>query len=352
MSIAKFRVIVARSPIEVLDLQSEIEDLLIRTGHADDLTRTPAYFLSKVREKKGRPFVVAVYDKFELAGIAFCVKRCLFGIPVGIVECGDACGDGSILSSEECFDDVMDIAVRTILRERWTWLAQLGWISGTQSVVERVWEHERSGKMRTRALSFDVWSDLSLDENYELFLARLGSQTRRNMRYYRRRAERAGWEFVSNIEGETAWAAIESLYPLQEIGKNRVQLKIFQQQLADVPGVFFSGLRTQEGKWISMIAGWVKGANLFILLQMNDATHAKESVSTVLRSYLIESAIDAGIRRMKFIGGCEGILKKYCRLRISHLVVQRTSYLSRLSGRMICWIFPASKISSLFSKQL
>ena len=67
MSIGKFRVIVARSPIEVLDLQSDIEDLLSRTGHADDLTRTPAYFLATVREKKGRPFVVAVYDKFDEA---------------------------------------------------------------------------------------------------------------------------------------------------------------------------------------------------------------------------------------------------------------------------------------------
>jgi hypothetical protein len=351
MSIGKFRVIVARSPIEVLDLQSDIEDLLSRTGHADDLTRTPAYFLATVREKKGRPFVVAVYDKFDLAGIAYCVKRCLFGIPVGIVECGDACGDGSILSSQECFDDVVDIAVRTVLRERWTWLAQLGWISSTQSVVERAREQERSGKMRTRALSFDVWSDLWLDQSYELFLARLGSQTRRNMRYYRRRAERAGWDFVSNIESETAWAVIESLYPLQEIGRNRVQLNICQQQLTDVPGVFFSGLRTKEGEWISIIGGWVKGVNFFILLQMNDASYTKESVSTVLRSYLIESAIDAGIHRMKFIGGCEGILKKYCRLRISHLVVQRKSYLSRLSGRVVCWLFPSSKISNLFSKQ-
>jgi hypothetical protein len=122
--------------------------------------------------------------------------------------------------------------------------------------------------------------------------------------------------------------------------------------LGEVPGVFFCGLRNPEGKWISILAGWVKGANLFILLQMNDGTYVKESVSTVLRSYLIESGIDAGIRRVKFIGGCEGILKKYCRLRISHLVIQKESYLSRLSGRILCWLFPASKISTLFSKQL
>ena len=351
MSIGRFRVIVARNPIEVLDLQSDIEDLLRRTGHSDDLTRTPAYFLASIREKKGRPFVVAIYDKFDLAGVAYCIKRCLFGIPVGIVECGDACGDGSILSSEECFDEVVDIAVRTILRERLTWLAQLGWISSTPNVVERAREQDRSGKMRTRALSFDVWSDLLLDQNYELFLARLGSHTRRNMRYYRRRAEQAGWEFVSNMESEAAWAAIEALYPLQGIGRNRVQFSICRQQLADVPGLFFSGLRNKDGEWISIIAGWVKGVNVFILLQMNDASYAKQSVSIVLRSYLIEYAIDTGIRRMKFIGGCEGVLKKYCRLRISHLVVQRKSYFSRLSGCIICWLFPSSKIGNLFSRQ-
>lgn len=239
MSANKFKVIVARNPTEVLDLQSDIEGLLRRTGHSDDLTRTPAYFLSILWEKKARPFVVAVYDESNLAGIAFCVKRCLFGIPVGIVECGDGCGDGSIISSEECFDEVVDIAVRTILREKSTWLVQLGWGSDTPSVVERAREHERSGNIRTRALSFDVWNDLWLDENYELFLARLGSRTRRNIRYYRRRAEQAGWYFVTNIGFETAWAAIESLYPRQEIGKNRAQLSVCRRQLAEIPGVFF-----------------------------------------------------------------------------------------------------------------
>ena len=93
-----------------------------------------------------------------------------------------------------------------------------------------------------------------------------------------------------------------------------------------MPGVFFSGLRTRDGKWISIIGGWMKGANMFILLQLNDARYAKESVSIVLRGYVIEKAIDTSTRRMKFIAGCEGALKKYCRLRISHLVVQRKSY--------------------------
>ena len=345
----RLKVIVARHPAEILKLRPEIENLLTRTGNSDDITRTPTYFLSTIRKYKEKPFVVAVYCDSKLAGIAYCLKRCLFGIPLGIVECGDWDGHRSMLSSEHCFNEVLDTVVGTIFRDRFNWLAQVGWLSATPSVVERALAQERSGKMITRALSFDVWNDLALGTNYEEFLASLGSQTRRNMRYYRRRAESAGWLYVTDIDLEEAKAAVDLLFPRQEIGKPLAELKVYLQHLAEVPGAFFSGLRNQNGEWISIIGGWVKGANVFIRLQLNDASYAKESVSVVLRGYVIEKAIETGARRMRFLAGCEGVLKKYCRFRVSHLVVQKRSYLSRLRGRIFCRLYRSSKIGCLFN---
>ena len=345
----KFRVIVAQGPNAIRELQLDIEDLLKRTGNSDEFTRTPAYFLGTIRKGKEKPFVVAVYDRTTLVGVAYCLKRCLFGIPMGIVESGDWDGQRSMLATAARADEVVDIVTRTIFRDKFTWLAQLGWISFTPSVQERALEQERSGKMMARALSFDVWNDLWLGSDYEEFLASLGSQTRRNMRYYRRRAEAAGWIFESNVTFEAAMAAVDSIYPRQEVGKTREEITVFQQQLAEIPGTFFSGIRNNKGEWISIIGGWEKGSNLFVILQLNDASYAKESVSVVLRGYVIEKAIEAGVRRMKFIGGCVGLLKKYCRLRVSHLLIQRKSYPSQLFGLIFRRLYPSSKIGCLFS---
>ena len=290
------RILVARTPTQVLQLQSDIEDLSERAGQSDDFTIIPAYFLSRIRAKKARPYVVAVYDSnSRLIGVIYGARRCLFGVPVGIVECGDACGDGSIISLEESFNELVETAIRTILSERFVYLARLSWNSGAFGARGRELEPERTGNVLTRAFVRELWHDLGLEQTYDLFLGRLGSQTRRNMRYYRRRAEQNGWVFVSDIGRKEAFAAMTSLYPLGQAGqKNRAELTSAERNLSEVPGASFAGLRTATGEWIGIIGGWVRGRNMFIITQLNNATYAKASVSTLLRSYVIEKAIDSG----------------------------------------------------------
>jgi hypothetical protein len=86
---------------------------------------------------------------------------------------------------------------------------------------------------------------------------------------------------------------------------------------------------------------------MFIFLQVNNGSDAKASVSTVLRSYLIEHAINSGIRDIKIIDGCGGILRKYTLAQSSHLLMQRNGHLGRLCGRAICRLFPSSTFSRL-----
>ncbi|HEY7337655.1 MAG TPA: GNAT family N-acetyltransferase [Bryobacteraceae bacterium] len=346
LSETKFSVIPARNLTDILRLEPDVNDLLKRTGYSKDLTKTFPYFLATAQAGKGRPFAVAVYRNSLLAGIAYCIKRCLFGIPVGIVECGDLCGDGGILASEEYFDEVADLAWNAILRERFTWLCQLGGMNAAAYPSGR----EGSGETAARVVSFEIPVHLQLDSTYDAFLSRLGPQTRRNMRYYRRRAERARWEFESNIERREALAGMASLFPAQEIKGNGARLRLSQKVLAELPEAFFSGLRDTNGKWISIMGGWVSEGTAFVLIQLNHARYAKDSVSIVLRSYVLEWMMNAGIRRMKFIGGCEGALKRYCcPMRVSHLLVRRDSYLARLGERIVCRLFPVSKVNYLFS---
>ena len=85
-------------------------------------------------------------------------------------------------------------------------------------------------------------------------------------------------------------------------------------------------------------------------MQMNNANYAKASVSTVLRAYVIEQAIGQGMREMRFIDGCQGMLKKYCRTETSHLLMRQNSYLSRIVGQMIRRFFPSSTLTRLISE--
>ena len=98
-----------------------------------------------------------------------------------------------------------------------------------------------------RAVSEDVFSYLSLDDTYGHFLERLGHQTRRNMRYYRRRAEKLKWMFVSNINSEVAVAALKA-HSLQGIGReHEAKLTRLLRRIEDVPGSFYSG--TTDEQW-------------------------------------------------------------------------------------------------------
>jgi hypothetical protein len=192
-----------------------------------------------------------------------------------------------------------------------------------------------------------------LEDTYEGFLNRLGSQTRRNMRYYRRRAEQEGWSFVREIGREDAAAAIAFLSRFQNVGeKDAEQLRLLQQRFELVPGAFFSGLRSGDGTWLGVVGGWRRGSTLFVILQMNHSEFAKASVSTVLRSYLIEAVIGSGVSHIKFLGDCQGILKKYCGIRVNHLLLcPSTNFFSSLGTRTVCWLFPGSSIGTIISEK-
>jgi hypothetical protein len=292
--------------------------------------------------------VVAVYEDEELVGIVYGMRHCLLRIPVGVLEFGDSCGDASIIALDRCFGEVVDAALAAISQQRLLWLARISWNAQTSATGAAGWEHNNTKGLSARAFDLDVWNLLCLAPTYEIFLSGLGSHTRRNMRYYRRRAEEHGWSFVQDMDFEQGSAAFESLHPFQSAGlSKRTTLDSYLQTIRDVPGSFFSGLRTQGGAWMSVVCGWVKGSRMFIFLQVNNGIDAKASVSTVLRSYLIEHAIGSGIRDIKIIDGCGGILRRYTVAHSSHLLLQRNGRFSRLLGRAIRRLFPSSTFSRL-----
>jgi len=78
-----------------------------------------------------------------------------------------------------------------------------------------------------------------------------------------------------------------------------------------VPSRIIIGLRSNHGEWISLAGGWRVGDRAILNMQLNDQTRIRESISLVLRSYLIEMLIKLGCRELVFWAGSSAPLSCY-----------------------------------------
>jgi hypothetical protein len=75
------------------------------------------------------------------------------------------------------------------------------------------------------------------------------------------------------------------------------------------------GLRTASGEWLAVLGGWCEHDRAIVVFQLNrDQEHRTDSLSVVLRGYLIESLIRRGFQSIVFVGGVGEPLKRYCRI--------------------------------------
>ena len=63
------------------------------------------------------------------------------------------------------------------------------------------------------------------------------------------------------------------------------------------PEFFSMGLRLPDGVWLSVLSGWRRNRVTYVDLQMNDMHHKKESISAVMRAFMLEHEIALGQSR-------------------------------------------------------
>jgi len=90
---------------------------------------------------------------------------------------------------------------------------------------------------------------------------------------------------------------------------------------------FAMGLRSNDGTWLSILGGWRRNGTTYIDVQLNHSAFMRESLSAVMRAFLLEYEICAGQKDIVFVGGCSALLERYCRPReaFADLVVTRSS---------------------------
>ena len=196
-------------------------------------------------------------------------------------------------------------------------------VPGSSSSIRAAWARRER----------EIAGYLPLLESYDATLATMGQRTRRNLRYYRRRAEtQLGCTLVSPVAiGRAEFLAFnrECMYPVRD------QVALWRLNvMRELNGPVMLGLQDKDGRWLSLLGGRRNRDRTEILWQMNRDGLSSHSLSTVMRSWLIEHEIAHGMRRLYFEGGTAHSVNHSCvREELTDLVVVRRSWVASMMKR-------------------
>ncbi len=192
------------------------------------------------------------------------------------------------------------------------------------------------------ALERSLARRLPLAPTYEATLSTLGTHTRRNLRAYRRRAlQKLACTFQPTASiTEADFVALNRLcsYPTPDA----VTVWRFRSVHA-VPGGFLCGLHDGQGQWLSLLGGRRCSGTTYIDWQLNRRDLAEFSLSTVLRSFVIEHEGERGMHTLLFEGGTpHSIRLAFAPEQVTDLLVTRRTLTTRLLSRLLPRLLPST----------
>jgi hypothetical protein len=267
-------------------------------------------------------------------------ERVISGFPLGIYFADGTLG-GMLVAAEGCQEDVF----RSVIEH----LSSLSGVRGIRLRISPGTPESRvvgalrsSSKVDLHFSRIRNHARLPLPENYPAFLAGLGATLRRNFRYYRRRFEAVGHRFHPMNRDEMYRAAMD-LRTKCSLSCSPDALKRLLKMVSVSDNPMAMGLADKTGKWLAVTGGVYgpDGALMFFQLN-NDLEYAKDSLSLVLRSYLIESLIERGSRELLFWAGVGSPLSSYVTyLPAIEVHIDRPTFGWRVVRRLIRRIGPS-----------
>ena len=180
---------------------------------------------------------------------------------------------------------------------------------------------------------------LPLKKTFDETLATIGKKTRFNLRYYRRRAEKElGCTFVSHVSvtlEEFLKINLESAFPVEdEMARWRYE------SLKRIEDPLFCGIRDRDGRWLSLVSCRRSQGNVDLDWQINRADLPAYSLSTVLRSYLIEHEVARGSDRLYIDGTRSALQRSFVSERIADVTLCRRSATGWIMRQLAAWLLP------------
>jgi Acetyltransferase (GNAT) domain len=288
----------------------ELATLAKRFMGNDNPMLDAAFFLASLGSSWA-PKIVAIRENGNIVGLVYFKERKVLGCPTGVLFADGSLGTmylGDPRSRGEAFRLALELllvhpkirGIRLKIPPDGPEGEAISQVVASQPLDAAYWRIEEHAR-------------LTLPNNYEVFLKSLGSTTRRNFGYYRRRFDAAGYRFEEHLSREELRSAASQLRTKSRRSAKRPALERLLQMLSAASRSWAAGLKDDQGQWISVTAGCYLGSQPVMLLQMNnDQEFERLSLSLVLRAYLIEDFIQKGASELVFWAGAGSILGRYC----------------------------------------
>jgi hypothetical protein len=336
---ADYSVEVLREAAGILRAEAELAALRESTGQGDNPLLETKFFLGRVRLFPGnRPVVLLIRCTASLVGAILLYEKTVCGVPTGYLRGFDhMTGESSVIAQEPVRASLLQLAIhqlflKTGARVAWATVCQKAPALLAGSAKELDYQRIETGSLGRE-------HRLKLGPTFAATLNRFGSHTRRNLRYYRRRAENEiNAAFQAELSTEESNQAFEQLKSssFQPFRVSLAEWRKIDGLMRTQPGYFAVGLRA-NGQWISYLAGMRAGKLTYVLMQMNHTGFARYSLSTVLRSYFFEYETERGQEEIKFVNGTCALYQQCCELDTCFTVSASRGLIAFVLSR---WIAP------------
>jgi hypothetical protein len=270
-----------------------------------------AWLTARAAYLGANPIMIKIFEGSELNGVVFLLERKIAGIAVGYYESPYLCGFGSYAGSEQHRGRNVVEAMSFLLRRRRTLKIRINVPAEPGGIAylnkNAISQTNISVKITEKGSYFPIGEDV------DSVLLRFSSKSRRNIRYFRRKAEeRKQYSFLSDLDAGQRIDAVESLNAQSTHFMSHSKARSRSQAIQEVSGGFAAGLMAKDGTWLSYITGWRSGNVTYIDWQLNIEESNGFSFSAVMRADLIRHEIARGCTALYFLGGSNSTWESAC----------------------------------------
>jgi hypothetical protein len=258
----------------------------------------------------------------------------VLGCGIGMFSTNDRSGRGTLVAPAALRPAMAEMATRSLM-DRGVFAVLISFRDGgagnpakgsdTGQPIGRSTANDKTARWVWRQREMPDY--LLLEETFDGTLAKIGTRTRRNMRYYRKRAEaELGCVFLPEVrisKREFLDFNRECMYAVPgKVASWRYQ------SLENLETPLFMGIKDRGGRWLSLLGGRRHHDGTEILWQMNRSGLSAYSLSIVMRSYFMEHEIAHGMTKLYMEGGTAHPMRfSFVNDKVTDLVVVRRSRL-------------------------
>jgi hypothetical protein len=329
-------------------LAGMLEELCRRTNQTGAMHWLEFFLGSPLSEKKIPTLVMvglqpgidpAKATADDLSGAVLLYEYKVVGVGMRVFTTDDATGWRTVIAPIDLRAQVAEEACRALL-ERGGLAAVISFEGRTGRRAASPVRDGSAPAYRIATRNRVVPRHLLLAETFDATLAGMGRHTRRNLRYYRRRLEEElGSFFVSAVA-----VGREEFLTFNRKSTNPVENSLATWRyntIHELGGTWLSGVKGRDGRWLSLIGGRRYLGLTEIDWQMNLAGLPRYSLSTVMRSYMLEHEVGLGTKELAFTGGTPHTMRhSFQCVEAADVIVLRQSVAARLLFKLAGRVLP------------